>query len=129
MTPNRGRRAGNGSLALDEIGPKDRRMRQAQLPIFREGTSLITPELAFERRGDQVVYFNRQLPVFTHEQDDLARFRMFSTQLIVKGTASQGQIAKTFGLSLTALKRCVKKLRARGSKAFYQASAAASGDS
>lgn len=98
-------------------------MPQAQMPIFAEGTSLITPELAFQRRGDQVVYFNGQLPVFTHEQDDLATFRMFTTQLIVNGTASQGQIAKTFGLSLTAVKRCVKKFRERGSKAFYQAPA------
>ena len=98
-------------------------MPQAQLPIFPEGTSLNTPELAFERRGDRVVYFNGQLPVFTHEPDDLATFRMFTTQLIVNGTASQVQIAKTFGLSLTAIKRCVKKFRERGSQAFYQASA------
>ena len=98
-------------------------MPQAQLPIFPEGTTLITPELAFERRGDQVVYFNGHLPVLTHEQDDLATFRMFITQLIVNGTASQGQIAKTFGLSLTTVKRCVKKFRERGSKAFYQAPA------
>ena len=98
-------------------------MAQAQSPIFPEGTTLITPELAFERRGDQVVYFNGQLPVFTHEQDDLATFRMFTTQRIVNGTASQVQIAKTFGLSLTAIKRCVKKFRERGSKAFYHAPA------
>ena len=123
MTPSCGQRDGNGSLAFGEIGPKQLAMPQAQLPIFPEGTSLITPELAFERRGDQVVYFNGQLPVFTHEQDDLATFRLFTTQLIVNGTASQGQIAKTFGLSLTAVKRCVKKFRERGSKAFYQAPA------
>jgi transposase len=98
-------------------------MPQAQLPIFPEGTTLITPELAFERRGDQVVYFNGQLPVFTHEQNDLASFRLFITQLIVNGTASQGQIAKIFGISLTTVKRCVKKFRERGSKGFYQAPA------
>ena len=98
-------------------------MPQAQLPIFPEGTTLITPELAFERRGNQVVYFNGQLPVLTHEQDDLATFRMFTTQLIVNGTASQGQIAKTFGLSLTTVKRCVKRFREGGWKAFFQAPA------
>ena len=98
-------------------------MPQAQLPIFPEGTTLITPELAFERRGDQVVYFNGQLPVLTHEQNDLATFRMFTTQRIVNGTARQGQIAKTFGLSPTTVKRCVKKFRERGAKAFYQAPA------
>lgn len=96
-------------------------MPQAQLPIFPEGTTLITPELAFERRGEQVVYFNGHLPVFTHQQDDLATFRMFTTQLIVNGTASQSQIAKCFGISRTVVKRCVKRLRQRGPKAFFTA--------
>ena len=105
------------------MGHKDRAMPQAQLPIFPEGTTLITRELAFQRRGGQVVYFNGQLPLFTHEQDDLAAFRMFSTQLIVNGTARQGQIAQTFGLPLTTVKRCVKKFRERGWKAFYHAPA------
>jgi hypothetical protein len=98
-------------------------MPQAQLPIFPEGTTLITRELAFERRGDQVVYFNGHLPVFTHPQEDLASFRLFTTQLIVNGTASQAEIAQTFGISLTVVKRCVKRFRERGAKAFYSPAA------
>ena len=53
-------------------------------------------------------------------KNDLASFRLFITQLIVNGTASQGQIAKIFGISLTTVKRCVKKFREGGSKGFYQ---------
>ncbi len=60
---------------------------------------MITPELAFERRGEQVVYFNGHLPVYTHEAKDLASFRFMTTQLIVNGTASQGLLGRRCFLS------------------------------
>src|ERR1035437_682276 len=83
-------------------------MPQVQLPLFPSGTTLITPELAFERRDNQVVYFNGHLPVFTHAVDDLSSFRMFTSQLIVNGTTSQRQIVKAFGVPLVTVKRGVK---------------------
>ncbi len=95
-------------------------MPQVQLPIFPVGTSAITPELGFERRDNQVVYFNGHLPVFTHEVDDLGSFRLFSTQLIVNGTASQSQIVKAFGVPLTTVKRCCHQYRERGAAAFFK---------
>ncbi len=94
-------------------------MPQVQLPIFPEGTTLITPELAFERREGQVVYFNGHLPVFTHGVEDLASFRLFTSQLILNGTATQGQIEKAFGVPRTTIKRGVKKYREGGPKAFF----------
>lgn len=96
-------------------------MPQLQLPIFPVGATAITPELAFERRDNQVVYFNGHLPVFTHEVTDVASFRFFTTQLILNGTVSQGQVAKAFGVPLTTIKRCVKRYRERGAKAFFEA--------
>src|SRR5258708_15598078 len=98
---------------------QSRRVPQVQLPIFPEGTTLITPELAFERRDGQVVYFNGHLPVFLHAVEDLASFRFFTSQLIINGTATQGQIEKAFGVPLTTIKRGVKKYRVGGPKAFY----------
>ena len=95
-------------------------MPQVQLPLFPHGTTAITPELAFERRDEQVVYFNGHLPVFTHEAKDLASFRLFTTQLIVNGTASQGDIVKAFGVPITTVKRCCKRYRERGAAAFFQ---------
>jgi len=95
-------------------------MPQIQLPIFPEGTTHITPELAFERRENQVTYFNGHLPVFTHQTDDVGSFRLFGTQLIVNGVASQGQITKAFGVSLTTIKRCTKRYRERGAQAFFK---------
>src|SRR5512137_1648957 len=94
-------------------------MAQVQLPLFPSGTTLITPELAFERRDNQVVYFNGHLPVFTHAVDDLSSFRMFTSQLIINGTASQGQIARAFGVPLVTVKRGVKRYRQGGAKLFF----------
>lgn len=95
-------------------------MPQVQLPIFAAGTTRITPELAFEKRDGRVVYFNGHLPVFLHAQDDLGAFRLFTSQLIVNGTASQKQIVEAFGVPLVTVKRCVKRLREQGAGAFFR---------
>jgi len=95
-------------------------MPQAQLPLFPSGTIRINEELAFERREDQVVYFNGHLPVFTHRTDDLASFRFFTTQLIVNGTATQGQIVRAFGVPLTTVKRSCRMYRERGAAGFFK---------
>ena len=94
-------------------------MPQVQLPIFPRGTTFLTPDIAFERRDGKVTYFNGHLPVFTHDVNDLASFRFFTSQLIVNGAATQGHVEKAFGLSLTTIKRCTKKLREGGAKAFF----------
>lgn len=95
-------------------------MPQIQLPVFPAGSQEINANLAFERRGDQVTYFNGHLPVFTHEANDLASFRLFTTQLIVNASATQGEIVAAFGVSLTTVKRCVKRYRLRGAKAMFE---------
>jgi transposase len=95
-------------------------MPQVQLPIFPHGTTHITAELAFERREDQVVYFNGHLPVFTHRTDDLASFRLFTTQLLVNGTATQGQIVKAFGVPVRTVKRYVRRYRDHGAASFFK---------
>ena len=94
-------------------------MPQVQLPLFPAGTTAINAELAFERRDEQVVYFNGHLPVFSHRTEDLASFRFFTTQLIVNGTATQGQIVQAFGVSITTVKRYCRAYRQRGAGAFF----------
>lgn len=95
-------------------------MPQVQLPVFPAGAQEINANLAFERRDEQVVYFNGHLPVFTHEVSDLASFRLFTTQLIVNGVATQSEIVAAFGVPLTTVKRCVKRYRQGGSKAMFE---------
>ena len=94
-------------------------MPQVQLPIFPAGVTPINAQLAFSVNGATVVYLNGHLPVFTHGVDELAAFRLFTTQLIVNGTATQGEIVRAFGVSLTTVKRGVKRYRAAGAAAFF----------
>lgn len=98
-------------------------MPQIQLPVFPSGTTLITAELAFARRGEQVVYFNGHLPVFTHPVSDVASFRLFTTQLLINGTASNGDIVRAFGVPLRTVKRYRQRYRERGPKSFYEPAA------
>ncbi len=95
-------------------------MPQVQLPLFPDGSVAITSELAFEQRHGQVVYFNGHLPVFTHAREDLTSFRLFTTQHIINGTATQGQIVKAFGVPLTTVKRCCRRYREGGAEVFFK---------
>src|SRR3974377_2181720 len=94
-------------------------MPQVQLPIFPAGSVEINRELACRVEGEQVVYFNGHLPVFTHAKTDLASFRLFTSQLIVQGSATQGDVAKAFGVPLVSIKRATKLYRERGPAGFY----------
>jgi hypothetical protein len=105
------------------VEAKIQAMPQVQLPLFPVGTTAITPELAFARRDGQVVYFNGHLPVFTHPAEDLASFRFFTTQLIVNGSATQGQIVKAFGVPLSTVKRYCRHYREHGARAFFKPAA------
>ena len=94
-------------------------MPQVQLPIFPAGSVEINHDLACRTEGGQVIYYNGHLPVFTHAREDLASFRLFTSQLIVQGSATQGHIAKAFGVPLVAIKRATKLYRERGAAGFF----------
>lgn len=94
-------------------------MPQAQLPLFPEGVTPITSDVAFERREGKVYYFNGHLPVFVHDREDLASFRLFSSQLVINGNATQAQICRAFGVPLVTVKRYVKLYRLGGPRAFF----------
>ena len=65
-------------------------MPQLQLPVFADGLTSITEDLAFQREDGKVVYFHGLLPVFQHGEKDLRSFRMFTSQLIANGTEVTG---------------------------------------
>ena len=90
-----------------------------QFPLFPEGVTHITVQLAFARRDGQVTYFNGDMPLFIHEQSDLASFRMISAQFVLNGCATQAQIARAFGVAKISIKRAVKRYREQGPKGFY----------
>src|SRR5271169_792774 len=94
-------------------------MPQVQLPIFPAGSVEINRDLACRTEEERVVYYNGHLPVFMHAKNDLASFRLFTSQLIIQGSATQGEIAKAFGVPLVAIKRATKLYRQRGSAGFF----------
>jgi len=96
-------------------------MPQIQLPLFPASSTAITDELAFEQREGMVYYFNGHLPVFSHPVEDIASFRFFTSQLVVNGNASQGQISRAFGVPVVTIKRSCKKLRNEGAAGFFRA--------
>lgn len=96
-------------------------MPQVQLPIFPAGSVEINRDLACRTEEDRVVYYNGHLPVFMHAKNDLASFRLFTSQLIIQGSATQGDIAKAFGVPLVAIKRASKLYRNRGAEQFKRA--------
>ena len=94
-------------------------MPQMQLPIFPEGVTPITAELAFKRERGRVTYFNGLMPVFVHDDTDIRTFRMITSQFCVNGNTKQSEIARAFGITLINVKRAVKLYRQEGPKGFY----------
>ena len=94
-------------------------MPQMQLPLFPDGVTHITPELAFCKQDGRVSYFNGQMPVFIHDEDDIRTFRMITSQFCVNGNAKQSEIARAFGITVISVKRAVKRYREQGPKGFY----------
>ncbi|GAC1690120.1 MAG: hypothetical protein PVS2B2_28360 [Candidatus Acidiferrum sp.] len=94
-------------------------MPQLQLPIFPAGMTEITPQIAVACEGGTVVYVHGHLPIFQHRHEDLASFRLITSQMIVNGTVGQGEIVRAFGVPLATVKRYVKLYREQGAKAFY----------
>ena len=74
-------------------------MPQLQLPIFPEGTTLINANLGFTRQNDSITYVYGNLPVFTHDVNDIRSFRMITSQLYINGSAKQSEICRAFGVS------------------------------
>lgn len=96
-------------------------MPQLQLPFFPAGAIEINNHIAVEKRESTVYYVHGHLPVFHHDEDDLSSFRMFTSQMIVNGTAKAREIVQAFGVPMVTVKRYVKVYRERGAEGFYVA--------
>jgi hypothetical protein len=95
-------------------------MPQLQLPIFPNGLTSITEDLAFQRADGRVVYFHGLMPVFQHDERDLKSFRMYTSQLIANGTVRQRDIVRAFGVPLATVKRYMKLHREHGAAGFFR---------
>jgi transposase-like protein len=94
-------------------------MPQLQLPCFPEGITLINQNVGFMRKESSLTYFYGNLPIFTHDIDDMRSFRMITSQLYVNGSASQAEIIRAFGVTKTSVLRSVKLYREKGVAGFF----------
>jgi len=95
-------------------------MPQLQLPVFPKGMHLINANLGFTRKDNTVTYFYGNLPVFSHDADDLKSFRMITSQFYVNGSATQAEICRSFGVTGISMKRSVKLYREKGIAGFFE---------
>lgn len=94
-------------------------MPQLQLPIFPVGVTEINTRVAVEVKDGRVCYIHGHLPVFQHDEKDVRSFRMFTSQMIVNGTAKPKEIVQTFRVPMGTVKRYTKVYRDHGAKGFY----------
>jgi hypothetical protein len=96
-------------------------MPQLQLPIFPVGVTEINTRVAVEASEGRVCYMHGHLPVFQHDEKDVWSFRMFTSQMIVNGTAKPKEIVQVFRVPMGTVKRYMKVYRDYGAKGFYEA--------
>jgi hypothetical protein len=80
-------------------------MPQLQFPIFPSGTTPINPQIAVLCGSGKVAYLHGHLPVFQHDEKDLASFRLFTSQMIANGNVRHGEVIRPFGVLLSTVKR------------------------
>lgn len=95
-------------------------MPQLQLPLFPAGLTRLTNDIAFQRQDGKVVYFYGHLAVFSHAENDLQAFRLFTSQLIEQGSVRPSQIVQAFGVPLVTVKRYRKLYREQGAAGFFR---------
>ena len=95
-------------------------MPQLQLPMFAAGVTEINTRVAVEAKDGRVCYIHGHLPVFQHDEKDVWSFRMFTSQMIVNGTAKPKEIVQIFRVPMGTVKRYMKVYRDYGAKGFYE---------
>ena len=95
-------------------------MSQLQLPIFPAGVTEINALVAVKKEADTVWYLHGHMPAFHHAEQDVPSFRMYTSQMIVEGTARPKEIVRAFGVPYVTVTRYVKVYREHGPKGFYE---------
>ena len=65
-----------------------------------------------------MAYLHGHLPVFQYYQQNLASFRLFTSQMIVNGSVRHEEVARAFAVPLSTVKRYAKLHREKGASGF-----------
>ena len=95
-------------------------MGQLLLPLFPDDTKMITPVLGVRKQGDTVYYLLSGMPIHSHLESDLNKFRYVTSDLILQGLCRNCDIARAFNISPQTVKRYKKILSEQGEEAFFR---------
>jgi hypothetical protein len=95
-------------------------MGQLLLPLFPIETEMLTPVLGVRAKGEMVYYLLSGLPIYSHEQEDMLRFRYISSHLIVQGLCQSSDVERVFHVSSDSVWRWKKVLLEEGEAGFFK---------
>lgn len=111
---------GPGTRVVGDGGAGETRQRDAATAVFHfsSGVRPINPQIAVLCESGKVAHLHGHLPVFQYDQQDLASFRLFTSQMIVNGSVRHGEVARAFAVPLSTVKRYAKLYREKGASGF-----------
>ena len=107
------------SSKLNRLNPRDYKFLQKLLPLFSTDVTRINDLVGFVKRKGMVYYFNYQMPIYHHIEDDMASFKVFLCQLVLVGNATPSEIKRAFTLAPGELNRWLRQYRKEGPGFFY----------
>lgn len=81
---------------------------------------MITPTLGVRKQGDTVYYLHSGMPIFSHGEHELNKFRYITSNLILQGLCKNCDISRVFHVSADSVRRYKKILTTEGEEAFFR---------
>ena len=92
---------------------------QLRLPIFPDGTNMVSDVLGFAVQADMVQYIANGLPVYAHIKTDYQSFRFITSNFIDLGLCNRAEVQRAFDVSITNVERSYKLYKKKGSAGFF----------
>jgi hypothetical protein len=84
---------------------------QLNLPIFPQGSILVSPCLGAHCKDKIVQWMVNSLPVYQHKEDDHQSFRFALSNFIKRGLCRNVDVMQAFHVSESFVQRACKKIR------------------
>lgn len=94
-------------------------MTQLLIPLFPQDTKMIAPHLGVREQDGTVYYLLSGMPIYSHEKEELHKFRFITSNLILQGLCKHVDIVRTFHVSTDSVRRWKKRLEQEGEEAFF----------
>jgi hypothetical protein len=94
---------------------------QLVLPIFPEGSNLISFNCGYVKKDNTVTYFVSGLPVWNHEETDHRYFKLVICSLLEQKLCTQSEIVSAFSVTTNFVYNIYKRFKQKGPEAFYGA--------